>query len=310
MKRLLSNLSHTMASPLTITVAFCCIYAQLLHLRNNSISHSICSTAPPSLSPCSPRDPQVIVYNRIPKAGSSTILNLLKNLSSVNNFALISPTPYYNHSVARDAILAALSSGKRAVVCNHFNFPELLYGKNDIAYINVMRDPVDRCISTYYYSRYGDRSNSEKREVLGRYGDITLDECLAKPDEELSSCLNCPPALQALAFCGRDGGSCSESSETLLQQSWETIKSHYFVGLTEDLDGTAAMLEGLFPSFFKGMTALSAVIAPKNTLQGRDEYVLPSGQGRDIIAKKSVVDVELYRKVEERYNQLKTLCAW
>ena len=306
----LSTLPHrlrfyriTLTTATSILLSFCALY-YFVFVISNGTSSSI-------LSPCSPRDPQVIVYNRIPKAGSTTILDLLHRLSSTNAFALIRPMPYYNHTAARNAILAALSSGKRTVVCNHFNFPELLYGVGNIAYINVMRNPVDRCISWYHYSRYGDRSRHLKRGVFDEYGDAPLEDCLAKPYGELDSCFNCPPDTQTLAFCGREGGDCEVAPrEVLLRQSWANIESHYFVGLTEDLNGTAAVLEGMFPRYFKGMAALSAETSPKKVSRQREQYVLPSEQARGVIARKVAIDVELYRKVEKGYNRLKTQCAW
>jgi hypothetical protein len=114
---------------------------------------------------CGPLDPQVIIYNRIPKAGSTTIITLLRRLSWANGFNLSMPMPYYDHTAARQAILDAIASGNRTVVCNYFNFPEILYG-DSIAYVNVMRDPVDRCTSEYYYLRYGDRNRDLKRDIL------------------------------------------------------------------------------------------------------------------------------------------------
>jgi hypothetical protein len=122
---------------------------------------------------CATQDPQIIVYNRIPKAGSTTIITLLKQLSLANGFHLAEPMPYYDHVQARQAILDAIASGNRTVVCNHFNFPEILYGDR-IAYVNVMRDPVERCTSEYYYRRYGDRPSEWKREFLEKYGEALL----------------------------------------------------------------------------------------------------------------------------------------
>lgn len=102
---------------------------------------------------CSPRHPQILVYNRIPKAGSTTVITLLRKLAVSNDFDFVLPMPYYNHTAALEAIVTALATGRRTLVCNHFNFPELLYGGGHVAYANIMRQPVDRCASWYYYTR-------------------------------------------------------------------------------------------------------------------------------------------------------------
>lgn len=103
---------------------------------------------------CAPRHPQIMVYNRIPKAGSTTLLVLLDKLAVANDFDVVMPTPYYDHPAALASIGAALASGRRTLVCNHFNYPELQYGGGQVAYMNVMRHPVDRCTSVYYYLRW------------------------------------------------------------------------------------------------------------------------------------------------------------
>jgi hypothetical protein len=274
-------------------------------------------------SSCTPRDPQVIVYNRIPKAASSTLIYLLSHLAEKNNFTLILPTPYYNHPAARDAVLTALATGTRTVVCNHFNFPEILYGgggggidvttinryKEQIAYINVMRHPVDRCASYYYYTRYGDRSRQLKKDTIDQYGNLTLDECVRKPYNEIKTCFNCKSDTQALAFCGREGGDCSRATaDEILEQAWENVQAHYFVGLTEDLHGTAEMLELLYPSFFRGITEAMEVTGPKKVSSSREQYIAPSDEARLIVEKWAAVDMDLYTRVRARFTKQRKAC--
>jgi Sulfotransferase family len=278
-------------------------------------------------SSCTPRDPQVIVYNRIPKAGSTTLISLLSHLAEKNNFTLVLPTPYYNHAAARDAVLTALKTGKRTVVCNHFNFPEILYGSSNgngnnnlvnnkikknnqqVAYINVMRNPVDRCASFYYYTRYGDRSKQLKTNTIEQYGNSTLDECVNQPWKEIAKCFNCKEDTQALAFCGREGGGCSSASaEEILEQAWENVQAHYFVGITEDLHGTAEMFELLFPSFFRGITEAMEVTAPKKVSSSREQYIAPSEKARKVVEKWAAVDMKLYTRVHARYLEQRKAC--
>ena len=260
---------------------------------------------------CTPLDPQIIVYNRIPKAGSTTLISLLTTLATLNDFDLILPEPYYDHAAARNAILSALVSGKKTIICNHFNFPEILYSDR-IAYINVMRHPVDRCTSWYYYTRYGDRNRDLKAGILQQYGGETLDDCAAKPQEQLRTCLNCDADTQSQAFCGREDGPCrAQQTSAALSQAWSNVRSHYFVGLTEDLNGTAMMLEQMYPSFFRGgVAAMDAAGGQprKKVTSSREEYVAPSEQTSAVLATWLAPDMELYRRVGVKYWTLKELC--
>jgi hypothetical protein len=59
------------------------------------------SAAAPAPPRCGARDPQVLVYNRISKAGSTTMLDLLLLLSLTNDFALVRPSSVYNETQVR-----------------------------------------------------------------------------------------------------------------------------------------------------------------------------------------------------------------
>ena len=257
---------------------------------------------------CPRLEPQVVVYNRIPKAGSSTMLDMLAKLAKQNDFSLILPTPFYNHTALREAIFAAVSSGQRVMLCNHFNFPEVLYG-DIVAYINVMRQPVDRCASVYYYFRYGERQRVLKNEVLARYGNSTLDECCSRPFDELDSCLNCPQDEQAQAFCGREGGECAAvSSNEVLRRAWANLKAHFVVGITEDMPGTVQLFEWVLPSFFRGAGPLLSATTPKRVSSRREEYQAPGEAARAVVAEWAAVDMELYDRVASRFRQLHAQC--
>jgi hypothetical protein len=317
--RLLSwNYSKRTVFTATAFVAAILFFISALAHRHINVFST--SSSSPS---CTPLEPQVIVYNRIPKAGSTTIISLLSHLAKTNNFTLVLPTPYYNHASARDAVLTALTTGTRTIVCNHFNFPEIHYGgssstitnsklnlnKQQVAYINVMRNPVDRCASFYYYTRYGDRSRQLKKETIDTYGNSTLDDCVRQPYNQIKNCFNCKADTQALAFCGREDGECrTASSDDILEQAWANVQAHYFVGVTEDLHGTAEMLELLYPSFFKGVTKAMESTAPQKVSSSREQYVPPSEKARKVVEKWAAVDMELYSRVHARYTEQRKAC--
>ena len=159
---------------------------------------------------CSQR-PKVIIYNRVPKAGSSTALALLSRLSRQNQFTLVrTGEPWHNYSKVRIEIESALLRPGRTMICDHFNFPSILH--EDIAYVNLLREPVSRVISEYYYVRYGRRPAARRSEALRVRGNMTLDSCIHQDDADRVKCLGSAKHIsvsQSKYFCGRDGGSCS-----------------------------------------------------------------------------------------------------
>jgi hypothetical protein len=258
---------------------------------------------------CAPRRPHVLVYNRIPKAGSSTMIALIQRMAERNDFDFVLPVPYYNHTAARGAIFAALASGRRTLVCNHFNFPQLLYADR-VAYMNIVRKPVERCTSVYYYTRYGDRARALKADVLARYGNQSLDECMARPAAQLAACFNCPPAEQALAFCGREDGDCGDVAHgVVLHRAWANVQAHFFVGVTEHLAATVDALAAIFPDFFAGAPSVLSALPEQKVTHTRAEYRQPSAASQAAMAAWAGPDEELYARAAAQFWRLHSRCV-
>lgn len=251
------------------------------------------------------REPTVLIYNRVPKAGSSSMTNLLSKLSSKHGFKMLGwfDLPSHDYDAVEKAVNDALKRGKKTVIAQHFHFPEII--NENVAYINVVREPVSRCTSQYYYLRYGDRKEEDRKKVLDKYGDLTIDECI--DTGAYDSCFNCDGFKQSLFFCGRDGGPCKTyKPNDILDRAKRTIDSHYTVGAIEDFEGTVAVMEKLYPSFFKGGLELLKKVKPQRVTQGvTKEYIKPSNASRDVIQDLLKQDVELYDYVVNKLEHLK-----
>ncbi|XP_072016661.1 uronyl 2-sulfotransferase-like [Amphiura filiformis] len=126
-------------------------------------------------------------------------------------------------------------------------------------YINVIRDPLARMVSMYYFLRFGDGriSHSWLKQhhawILPEHVNMTFDECVL---QELNECVS-PVKLstQISFFCGAHPG-CSEPSEWSLQQAKKHIEEEYlFVGINDDYESTVTILERLAPDLFHGLVA-------------------------------------------------------
>ena len=112
---------------------------------------------------------KIIVFNRIPKCGSTTIISLLRRLSKRNKFNLfltsmhgeeiVSETEFTNFLFGLSTVFNEKGERKK-------EFKDMIYVKHqhyipmphtisrNITYINIMRDPVKRFISGYYFWRF------------------------------------------------------------------------------------------------------------------------------------------------------------
>lgn len=169
---------------------------------------------------------------------------------------------------------------------NHFYYPELIYS-NKIAYINMMRDPVDRFVSHYYYVRLPRRVKGLAEEYCLAHGNLTLEECIFGRHVFRGKCLG-KFNVMAHYFCGMESNACHDKKDVLVKSSQDNLQSVYTVGIVEELQQSLRMLEIKFPNFFRGILSLD--ILPQNTNPKEAE----NSNVTNYIKKKHSIDYLLY----------------
>ena len=256
----------------------------------SSTSLSVSATSQNTLAP-SGGEIERLVYNRIAKTGSSAMLGLLELLSKRNGFPLVaelSPENFYPNASQLAETVRALPTG--AVYINHCAFAE--GAPPDVGFINMVRDPLDRSVSSYYYAV--DPENHEPKMVYQRLEGRKLNGICGCVLLEAYACVlaqnasggehGCEPSpdlayigsathpfhdldvwnmtqsgvqrvvepSQLEYFCAPQSG--ASCSE---QVAWGNLKHRYsFVGLTEEFERSVLMLERLLPRWFAGSSEL------------------------------------------------------
>ncbi|XP_013110004.2 heparin sulfate O-sulfotransferase [Stomoxys calcitrans] len=200
----------------------------------------------------------VVLYNRVPKTGSTTFVNIAYDLCKRNRFHVLHINITANSHVLS---LPNQVSFVRNVTKWHEMKPALYHGhvayldfsKFQIAhnpiYINIVRKPLDRLVSYYYFLRYGDnyRPNLVRKKAGNK---ITFDECvkLKQPD--------CDPKnmwLQIPFFCGHAAECWEPGSQWALDMAKTNLVNKYFlVGVTEQMEDFVDLLERSLPRMFHG----------------------------------------------------------
>lgn len=200
----------------------------------------------------------VVIYNRVPKTGSTSFEDILYQLSTVNNF----------HSIHLNTVKVIRVLGladQRRFITNitnwHEKMPAVYHGhlayidfsrlgvRRLPIYINMIREPLSRLISHYYFVRYGDDYDPSK---VHRKADDerTFDECVAMDDPD------CGPAkmwMQIPFFCGHAAECLRPGSAWALEEAKRNLLHHYLVvGITEKLPEFLMVLEAALPRFFRG----------------------------------------------------------
>lgn len=202
-------------------------------------------------------DNLVVIYNRVPKTASTSFVNVAYDLCKRNKFHVLHVNVTSNSHIlslnnqlnlARnitywDAMKPALYHGHFAFLdFSKFSFPKPLL-------INLIRKPLDRFISYYYFLRYGD--NYRPYLVRKRAGNtMTFDECVAK---KLAECDPTNMWLQIPFFCGHASNCRKPGNKWALNEAKKNlINSYLLVGVTEELLDFISILEITLPRMFKG----------------------------------------------------------
>ena len=134
---------------------------------------------------------RALIYNRVSKCASTTMLELIRRLSRRNGFHHAHSTVYnkrHLNSTEQEQLVAKvmkLSKRKKPYLFDRhvhmLNFTE--FGYPQPTYINIVRDPVERFVSAYYYQWSKGRRKSAKRNqsIKGLVSWIATVRTEAKP---------------------------------------------------------------------------------------------------------------------------------
>ncbi|CAD6203453.1 GSCOCG00009770001-RA-CDS [Cotesia congregata] len=286
-------------------------------------------------------DKHVLFFNRVPKVGSQTFMQLLRRLSVRNNFAFnrdqvqrvetIRLAPYEQRQLVR----LVNSYNEPSVYVKHvcftnfteFNLPQPIY-------MNVVRDPVERVISWYYYVR-APWYYVERKQI---FPDLPLpdpewlkkdfESCVVNGDRECRYVEGeyhegiGDHRRQTLFFCGHSEKCMPFNTVGALERAKLSVEKHYaVVGVLEDINTTLTVLENYIPQFFEGATELYWVLLiiiffffftdEMNSFKkiNRNSFKPPVSEAiKEMVRKNFTREIEFYQFCRQRlHRQLRAL---
>ncbi|XP_018052723.1 PREDICTED: heparan sulfate 2-O-sulfotransferase pipe [Atta colombica] len=274
-------------------------------------------------------DRQVLFFNRVPKVGSQTFMELLRRLSIRNAFSFnrdrvqrvetIRLAPIEQLHLARMVSSYLEPSVYVKHVCftnfTEFHLPEPIY-------INIVRDPVERVISWYYYVR-APWYYVERKQI---FPDLPLpdpnwlkkdfESCVLKGDRE---CRYLQGEIhegigdhrrQTLFFCGHSEKCTPFNTIGALERAKLAVEKHYaVVGVLEDINTTLTVLENYIPRFFQGATDVYYDQTNSFMRINRNFFKPPvSEEVKNLVRSNFTREVEFYQFCKQRlYRQYRAL---
>ncbi|EDW18980.2 uncharacterized protein Dmoj_GI13539, partial [Drosophila mojavensis] len=233
-------------------------YLQILQLNANELNNT------------KNAEIDVLFYNRVPKTGSIQLIELMRALGKVHDYDV-------EKDPQNGGIRALLDSAEEAdwidnivnledgtVFASHVNYLNFTkYEQPRPIYINMVRDPVDRVISWYYYIRapwifVPGRRRNNRQMPNPQWVNTEFDQCVLSGEK---ACTYIEGSLlervgdhrrQTLFFCGHNEFKCTPfNSRLALQLAKQNVEREYaVVGTWEHTNETLAVLEAYVPRYF------------------------------------------------------------
>ena len=255
---------------------------------------------------CGPIHPEVLLYNRIFKTGSTSISKYIEEV--VNNtdislkigstedwFKTGDPWPYPDH------IEKYANKPERFVFTAHFFFRRKLIIQRPFTYINIFREPVDRVVSHYFYMRNEEIRPKHRITEIKKSGlwNETLLECVRHQHR------GCEDNVMTRFVCGVPKF-CKIGSAKALKRAKRNLLNYYaVVGVLEEIDVFLKMLNKRLPSFF----VRSHQTLPKAKRNALKSELSISPDVLDLIRNRNHADIELYEFAKVVFKKQKALCG-
>ena len=260
-------------------------------------------------SRCPSGHPNVLFFMRLPKSASTSFVDLLQGLSHPSNFEFyFHPSGAYNWDTVEMKRVAHFV-GQRLnrnpkfsgfVYARHLYFVNFTqYGLVNYTYITILRNPVDRFVSSYLYYHFSSKKHIQA--ILNpEHRNETLEECLRLQHS------GCAHNLMTKYFCGHESY-CKDGSDEALQQAKRNLQQHFAaVGIMEEIEISLRVFKAVLPRYFSSLQLENSGL---RRLNKNEQSLRVSQELRDTITHFNRADVKLYEHAKQLLHQRALRCA-
>ncbi|XP_070064452.1 heparan sulfate 2-O-sulfotransferase pipe isoform X8 [Drosophila virilis] len=269
---------------------------------------------------------ELLFFNRVPRTGAKTLIELLSRLGELHNF-ILEHTPFSrpiaNHLTVKQQLalgqyVSELGQSSAFVYVEPvgyidfrtYNFPQPIY-------VNMVRDPVEKIISWYYHKRtpwnalrmYKITGKFQKRDFYTK----SFEDCVLTGDPECRYDYamgfqndSGDHKRQSLFFCGHAPICEPFNIPAAIARAKQNVERHFaVVGSWEDVNVTLAVLEHYIPRFFRGVKYLYFATEHSLALPQRNHWKPKIGEHiKSLVRANFTLEYEFYYFCKQRlYRQ-------
>ncbi|XP_064196532.1 uronyl 2-sulfotransferase a isoform X2 [Anguilla rostrata] len=258
--------------------------------------------------------PSQVVYNRVGKCGSRTVVLLLRILAERHQFNLVSSDIHNKTRLTKheqvDLMRNISNIPQPYLYTRHVHFLNFTrFRIEQPVYINIIRDPINRFLSNYFFRRFGDWRGEQNHLIRTpgmkddeRYLDINV--CIL---ENYPECSN--PRLFYIIpyFCGQHP-QCREPGLWALERAKQNVLENFLlVGVLEELEDVLLLLERLLPHFFTDVLSIykSPDYRKMGNMTGTVRKQTPSLEALQTLYQRMRYEYDFYNFVREQFHLTK-----
>jgi len=251
------------------------------------------------------QDAGILVYNRVPKCGSSTIVQIMKTLGKNKKFAVKSSRNYREHFLSdskQRELLSFLKKEKKPFFYDrHFYFFNMTSLGEKVNLINMVRNPMERIVSNFYFVRNPSRWRGRETAPKQSWFTKSFSDCVKNNDTE---CLVAKgersQEFQMRYFCECERPGMTERE--MMLEAMETLEKEYsVVGVMERFNDSLLVMEKYLPGWFSGsLSALSRVSPSLTNRNPHPTFSHLSPKTQETLISRLGYDIEFYHFVIQR----------
>ncbi|CAF4870784.1 unnamed protein product [Rotaria socialis] len=263
-----------------------------------------------------------IIYNRVPKCGSTLMIALLGLVFRKSHTLRFIKSRDYSHfrlsatdqlQLRQEIVNYSRQANSTPIVYErHFHFVDFGFEVNrNLFYINQLRDPIERVLSCYDYTRHRCKTDGpnepcalSNRSLIN----ITMDACVSTGDP--TSCISEQNGVSSAIsfFCGQLS-ICDDTYKPItnyaaLALAKSNIERYYlYVGLLEYIESSLELLEFSYPAIFRGISKFYLTYfkdKPFYRTPAESRYPI-NKETRTILRRLLKLEFELYYFVQKRF---------